>query len=83
MNDWAPIAYAAACATASILLLRPQGSFAVMHTAHLRSGMLSIQLYKSPMSYVMLRNCGLSSRNRRSKSLQMPAEAGDTVGACT
>jgi hypothetical protein len=35
--------------------------------------MLSIHEYRSPMSYVMLRSCGFSSRNRRSNSLQMPA----------
>lgn len=42
-------------------------------TAHLRSGMLSTQLYRSPMSYVMLRSCGFSSRSLRSNSAQMPA----------
>jgi hypothetical protein len=33
------------------------------------------------MSYVMLRSCGLSSRRRRSKSLQMPARRGEAARA--
>lgn len=40
--------------------------------AHLRSGMLSTQEYRSPMSYVIARSWGFSSRSRRSNSAQMP-----------